>query len=96
YGKLGSWVEKFVVDLNGGISDAIGFTRNWKFLVVQYPWNLLSYDQESKDFKDLDIHGRSESFFLSKYVESLVLLDGSSGATADPSIASESEESTEL
>ncbi|MCD7465152.1 hypothetical protein HAX54_000697 [Datura stramonium] len=96
YGKLDSWMEKFVVDLNGGISDAIGFTRNGEFLVVQYPGNLLSYDPESREFKDLDIHGRSESFFLSKYVESLVLLDGSSGATADPSIAPESEEATEL
>ncbi|MCD7473040.1 hypothetical protein HAX54_014618 [Datura stramonium] len=70
--------------------------HGWRNLVVQYPWSLLSYDPKSKDFKDLDIHGRSESFFLSKYVESLVLLDGSSGATADPSIAFESKESTEL
>ncbi|MCD9559861.1 hypothetical protein HAX54_018187 [Datura stramonium] len=96
YGKLESWVEKFVLDLNGGISDAIGFTRNENFLVVQYPGSLLSYDTESREFKDLDIHGRSEFFFLSKYDESLVLLDGSCGATADTSIASESEKATEL
>ncbi|MCD7473043.1 hypothetical protein HAX54_014621 [Datura stramonium] len=47
YGKLELWVEKFVVDLNGGISDAIEFTRNGEFLVVQYPGDLLSYDPES-------------------------------------------------
>ncbi|MCD9559865.1 hypothetical protein HAX54_018191 [Datura stramonium] len=52
--------------------------------------------REGREFKDLDIQGRSESFFLCKYVESLVLLDGSNGATTDPSIASESEEATEL
>ncbi|MCD7473046.1 hypothetical protein HAX54_014624 [Datura stramonium] len=96
YGKLESWVEKFVLDLNGGISDAIGFTRNENFLVVQYPGSLLSYDTGSREFKDLDIHGRSESFFLSKYDESLALLDGSCGATTDTSIASESEKATEL
>ncbi|MCD7473045.1 hypothetical protein HAX54_014623 [Datura stramonium] len=55
-----------------------------------------AYDPERREFKDLDIHGWSESFFLRKYVESLVLLDGSSGAKVDPSIASESEEATEL
>lgn len=44
-------------------------------------------------YKDLDIHGRCCSFFLSKYVESLVLLDRSSGATID---SSDSEEATEL
>ncbi|MCD7469259.1 hypothetical protein HAX54_008130 [Datura stramonium] len=49
-----------------------------------------------RELKDLDIHGKSEFFFLSRYTDSLVLLDGSSGATADPSIASESEEATEL
>ncbi|MCD7465154.1 hypothetical protein HAX54_000699 [Datura stramonium] len=66
------------------------------WVYVMYPGNLLSYDPESREFKDLDIQGRSESFFLCKYVESLVLLDGSNGATTDPSIASESEEATEL
>ncbi|MCD7473041.1 hypothetical protein HAX54_014619 [Datura stramonium] len=59
-------------------------------------WDLFVTLCEIREFKDLDIHGRSESFFLSKYDESLVLLDGSCGATTDPSIASESEEATEL
>lgn len=68
-------MERFVVNLNGGISDAIGFTRNGEFLVVQYPGDLLSYDPESRELKDLHIYGTSNSFFLRKYVESLVLLD---------------------
>lgn len=28
YGKTESWMEKFVVNCNGGISNAIGFSRN--------------------------------------------------------------------
>ncbi|MCD7465149.1 hypothetical protein HAX54_000694 [Datura stramonium] len=97
YGKLESWMEKFVVDPNGGIENAIGFTRNGEFLIEPYPGDLSSYDPESGEFYDLGIYGRADSFFMSKYIESLVLLDGRSGAIADPSIASESdsEEETE-
>ncbi|MCD9559866.1 hypothetical protein HAX54_018192 [Datura stramonium] len=29
YGKLESWMKKFVVDLNGEIDNAVGFTRKW-------------------------------------------------------------------
>lgn len=67
YGKTESWMEKFVVDLKSEISDAIGFTRNEKFLVVLYPRYLLSCDPESKESKNLDI--TDDSSLLSKYVE---------------------------
>ncbi|PHT36668.1 hypothetical protein CQW23_24368 [Capsicum baccatum] len=77
-----------------GISYAIGFRRNGEFLVEKCVGHLLSYDPVIKEFKDLGIHGRKDSFFLGEYAESLVLLDGSSGATTDPSIASDSEEAT--
>lgn len=36
YGKIESWMEKFIVNCNGGISNAIGFSRNGEFLVVPY------------------------------------------------------------
>ncbi|MCD9559862.1 hypothetical protein HAX54_018188 [Datura stramonium] len=85
--------------LNGGCMEAercYWVHKKWRIFVAQYPGSLLAYDPERREFKDLDIHGWRESFFLRKYVESLVLLDGSNGAKADPSIASESEEATEL
>ncbi|XP_059285001.1 F-box/kelch-repeat protein At3g06240-like [Lycium ferocissimum] len=87
YGELESWTKKFVVVLEGGISHVIGFTGNGESLVMDYNGDLLSYNPESMEWKDLDIHGAFFSFFLSKYAESLVLLDGSSGATVDPSDA---------
>ncbi|PHT36667.1 hypothetical protein CQW23_24367 [Capsicum baccatum] len=75
-----------------GISYAIGFGTNGEVLVEKCVGHLLSYDPESKEFKDLGIHGRKDSFFLGEYAESLVFLDGSSGATTYPSIVSDSEE----
>lgn len=60
---------KILVNLNGDISDAIGFTWNEEFLVLQYPGDLLSFAPESKERKDFDTHGQGDSFFLSKYVK---------------------------
>ncbi|MCD7465153.1 hypothetical protein HAX54_000698 [Datura stramonium] len=48
YGKPESWMTKFFVDLNGGIENAIGFTRNGEFLVEQYPGDLSSYDPRER------------------------------------------------
>ncbi|XP_059283117.1 F-box/kelch-repeat protein At3g23880-like [Lycium ferocissimum] len=79
YGELESWTKKFVLVLEGGISQAVGFRGNGESLVMEYNGDLLSYNPESMEWKDLDIYGERYSFFLSKYVESLVLLDGSSG-----------------
>ncbi|PHT43624.1 hypothetical protein CQW23_17649 [Capsicum baccatum] len=83
YGKPESWMKEFIVDLRGEITKAIGFVRNGKFLAVEYPGNVLSYDPDSRELKDLDIHGMYHSFFLRKYAESLMLLDGNSGAMTD-------------
>lgn len=69
YGKTESWTHKFVVNLDSGIDD----TRNGELLVVQDLGDLISYDLEKKEVKDLDIYGHS--FFMSKYIESLALLD---------------------
>ncbi|KAM3395668.1 F-box/kelch-repeat protein [Capsicum galapagoense] len=91
YGEVESWNKKFVVVLEGGISHAVGFGRNGEFMVEKFVGDLLSYDSESKEFKDLGIHGGKDSFFVSEYSESLVLLDGSGGDTTDPPIASDSE-----
>ncbi|KAM3301976.1 hypothetical protein P3S67_016478 [Capsicum chacoense] len=52
-------------------------------MAVEYPGNVLSYNPDSRELKDLDIHGMYHSFFLRKYVESLMLLDGNSGAMTD-------------
>lgn len=92
YGELNSWTKKFVVILERGLSHAIGFRRNGEFLVEKGVGDLISYDPERKEFKDLGIHGGKKSFFSSEYAESLVLLDGSGGAAAEPSDASDSEE----
>ncbi|XP_059282473.1 F-box/kelch-repeat protein At3g23880-like [Lycium ferocissimum] len=92
YGEVESWTKKFVVVLEGGLSHAIGFRGNGEFLVEKFVGDLMSYDPERKEFKDLGIHGGKDSFFLSQYAESLVLLDGSSGAVSDPSVASDAEE----
>ncbi|MCD7465151.1 hypothetical protein HAX54_000696 [Datura stramonium] len=93
YGKLEPWMEKFVVDLKSERWDRQCYwvSKKWEFLIEQDPEDLSSYDPESGELYDLGIYGRGDSFFMRKYVESLVLLDGSSGATTDPSIASESE-----
>ncbi|KAK4369042.1 hypothetical protein RND71_012834 [Anisodus tanguticus] len=76
YGELESWTKKFVVVLEGGLSHAIGFRGNGEFLVEKFVGDLLSYDPENKEFQNLGIHGGKDSFFLSEYAESLVLLDG--------------------
>ncbi|KAM3301977.1 hypothetical protein P3S67_016479 [Capsicum chacoense] len=83
YGKPEWWMKGFIEDLRGEITKAIGFVRNVKLLAVEYPGNVLSYDPDSREFKDLDIHGMYDSFFLNKYVESLMLFDGNSGAMTD-------------
>lgn len=61
-------------------------------MVEKFVGDLLAYDPESNEFKDLGIHGGKDSFFVTEYAESLVLLDGSGGATTDPLIASDFEE----
>lgn len=60
---------ELVVNLNGEISDAIGFTRNEKLLVVQYLEDLISFGPESRERKDFDIDGQGDSFFLRRYIK---------------------------
>lgn len=51
--------------LKSGVSHAIRFERNGEFLVQKCVRDLLSYDTESKEFKDSSIHGGKDSFLLS-------------------------------
>ncbi|KAM7497934.1 hypothetical protein LguiA_022348 [Lonicera macranthoides] len=75
YGNVESWSERFLVDLEGGISNVVGFRKSGELLLEKWIGSLVSYDPESDRIRSVGIHGGKDSFFMGNYVKSLALLD---------------------
>ncbi|KAH7843338.1 hypothetical protein Vadar_015402 [Vaccinium darrowii] len=87
YGVEDSWTLLFRVDTSDMVWP-VGFRMNGEF-VMEANRALISYDPESKQVKDLGIHGYDllqcfDNFYVGKYVESLVLLDRRGRAVLTP------------
>lgn len=81
-----SWSLLFRVDHSRVLYWPVGFKVNGELVMETRAVSLVSYDPKNKQVKDLGIHGCKiqygaiDSFYLGKYVESLVLLDRGASA----------------
>ena len=78
YGVTSSWTQYFTDDGEFGkvIPRPICFRRNGDIVFVSSVRQFVSWNCESKEFKDLRMIGYNNTF-VDSYVESLVLLDKS-------------------
>ncbi|KAM7503290.1 hypothetical protein LguiB_002194 [Lonicera macranthoides] len=83
YGNVGSWSKRFFVELDGGISNVLGFGNSGELLLEKCIGRLVSYMPESDEIKNLGIRGFKDSFYVGNYVESLVLMDAEKGVLGD-------------
>uniref|UniRef100_A0A5B6ZCC6 F-box domain-containing protein n=1 Tax=Davidia involucrata TaxID=16924 RepID=A0A5B6ZCC6_DAVIN len=81
YGVADSWTKLFCFDLGGcgEFKRLVGFRKNGGVLWGTSRGYLVSFDREAKLFKDLGIHGSTnswyeDSFYADAYTESLLLL----------------------
>ncbi|CAK9146364.1 unnamed protein product [Ilex paraguariensis] len=75
YGMAESWMRQFtIVQLQ--ISLPLMIRNNGEVLLVMNNGNLVSYDPENQQVKDLGICGLPSSFRIVSYMPSLALLDG--------------------
>lgn len=85
YGVQESWTLLFRVETSSVLDRPVGFRMNGELVMETREASLVSYDPESKQVKDLGIHGcelvqienawHTRSFYMGKYVESLILLE---------------------
>ncbi|KAG5552405.1 hypothetical protein RHGRI_010472 [Rhododendron griersonianum] len=90
YGVEESWTLLFRVDTSSVLDWPVGFRMNGELAMETREASLVSYDPESKQVKDLGIRGcelvqnenarRTRSFYMGKYVESLILLEREASA----------------
>ncbi|KAM7503259.1 hypothetical protein LguiB_002163 [Lonicera macranthoides] len=83
YGNVGSWSKRFFVELDGGISNVLGFGNSGELLLEKCIGSLVSYQPERDGFKSLGICGFKDSFYVGNYVESLLLMDAKGGVLGD-------------
>nr|XP_023899447.1 F-box/kelch-repeat protein At3g06240-like [Quercus suber] len=76
YGVASSWMPFYTADgvFRMAIPWPIGFRKNADVVFILREGQLVSWNRESKEFKDLRIIGY-ETTFVHSFVESLVLLD---------------------
>ncbi|XP_057792516.1 F-box/kelch-repeat protein At3g06240-like [Salvia miltiorrhiza] len=75
YGVKKSWMKLYRIDLAGGFERVVGF-RNGEALLAIQGLDLVAYNLESRRTQNLGIYGTPRSFYIDKYVESLLLLKG--------------------
>ncbi|PIN14235.1 hypothetical protein CDL12_13132 [Handroanthus impetiginosus] len=78
-----SWTKLYRIDLSKGIERVVAFWKSGEALVVVREFSLVVYNPETKQTRNLGIHGTTRSFYIDNYVESLVLLRGHSGAVEE-------------
>ena len=84
YGIRESWTKLFSIDRDReqpSYRRSVWFRQNGGILLVQHlgsansdEGDLSYYDPESKEIKSLGIHGKTCSFYVDTYMESLVLI----------------------
>ncbi|XP_059301380.1 F-box protein At3g07870-like [Lycium ferocissimum] len=82
YGVLESWSRLYRINLVEDMEKVVGFRSNGEVLFSTKGNEMVCYDPNSGDKKDLGIRGSSRSFYVQNYVESLVLLKGN-GVVSD-------------
>ncbi|KAF7123910.1 hypothetical protein RHSIM_Rhsim12G0196600 [Rhododendron simsii] len=82
YGVGESWTLLYRVQTGDTLHGLVGFRMNGDLVMATDEGSFVTYDPESKQVKDLGIHGIEEpegqsidSVYLGRYMESLVLLD---------------------
>jgi F-box interacting protein len=78
YGVVESWTKQFDVDVREGLGRVVAFRRKGG-VPVNKAGELVSHEPSRQRILDLPIYGLTESFYLSTYVESLVLLNIANG-----------------
>ncbi|XP_019159145.1 PREDICTED: F-box protein CPR30-like [Ipomoea nil] len=74
YGVVDSWTWLHTIELVGGMTKIVGFRKNGEILLSTNKNELVSYCPNTRVVNDLGISGDSSSFYVDKYLESLVLL----------------------
>lgn len=77
YGMTESWGRLYTIDMREEILRVVGFKKNNEVLCASATrgTGLVSYDPNSREIKNLGIHGLNDRYYVDKYVESLVLLN---------------------
>ncbi|CAL5393897.1 unnamed protein product [Camellia sinensis] len=75
YGVIESWTKRYTIIGQNVFSKVLGFRKNGDVLIDDD--ELLSYDPQSHQIKNLGVYGNS--FNVYTYMESLVALDGADG-----------------
>ncbi|KAL2496886.1 F-box protein [Forsythia ovata] len=76
YGVMKSWTKLYNIDFVGGIDNVVGFRKNGEVLLASPGDELVTYNPETALSKDIGIYGNARSFYIDKFMESLVLLTG--------------------
>lgn len=79
YGVAKSWSKLFTISLPGTLRRTIGFRKNGEVILSLSHNELVSYEPNTRQIKDLGIQGNIRSFYTDTYVETLVLLKGQNG-----------------
>ncbi|RAL42898.1 unnamed protein product [Cuscuta campestris] len=74
YGVVESWCRIYRIELDGWMDRIVGFRKNGDILICSDNRELVSYCPTTKFFHKLGIYGTNRSFYVGKYLESLVLL----------------------
>lgn len=75
YGVKESWTKLYRIDLAEGFERVVGF-KNGEVLLAFQGLDLVAYNLETRQAKNLGIYGTPRSFYIDNYVESLLLLKG--------------------
>ncbi|XP_051124841.1 F-box/kelch-repeat protein At3g23880-like [Andrographis paniculata] len=73
YGVKESWTKLYRIDMAGGVERVVAFRKNGEALVALKNFELASYDSETGFAKSLGVCGTTRSFYIDRYVESLLL-----------------------
>ncbi|KAM7497892.1 hypothetical protein LguiA_022306 [Lonicera macranthoides] len=74
YGVVESWHKLCTIDLGGRLTRTIGLRRNGDFLLA-VDEDLVSYNPNTHQIKNLGLRSISHAFYVASYVDSLVLLE---------------------
>ncbi|KAG8386905.1 hypothetical protein BUALT_Bualt03G0197400 [Buddleja alternifolia] len=78
-----SWTKLYRIDLIGGLERVVAFCESGEALVASHGLELVAYNPETKQTKDLGIYGTTRSFYIDNYVESLLLFKGPNGVVEE-------------
>ncbi|KAL7000605.1 hypothetical protein U1Q18_001757 [Sarracenia purpurea var. burkii] len=74
HGIVGSWVNQFNIDLEGGLGMPLGLRKNGELLFATPSTELVSYNYGTRTRLNMGKFGTMDSFYVDNYIESLVLL----------------------